>query len=285
MDEEWCGGWRQREDEKEKNEAQTSDEDCSVGSGSGDKSQDSSYDHEFMLHGVLMSDRSCDPDLVNGIGQLPGLVTTAVCVQMNRCQGILESEKAPQTSAIPCGFDQDSSQMMICCPQEKVSDEIETTQAPRYPHPERGGARDCEDKHELCSRWKSEGGCQLDKEVTLSEADPWNSMIISKQLFDFMQITCISTCGWCGNKGCVDEHANCVKWARNGMCVLNPFFMAHTCRFTSHFQDIFLRIFSDVNKYFQGELWYLWFSFYRQHGGARGGGDDCHFVTLRIIHS
>ena len=239
LDEEWCGGWRQREDEKEKKEAQPSDEDCSVGSGSGDKSQESSYDHEFMLHEVLMSDRSCDPELVNGIGQLPGLVTTAVCVQMNRCQGILESEEAPQTSAIPCGFDQDSSQMMICCPQEKVSDEIETTQAPRYPHPERGGARDCEDKHELCSRWKSEGGCQLDKEVTLSEADPWNSMIISKQLFDFMQITCISTCGWCGNKGCVDEHANCVKWARNGMCVLNPFFMAHTCRFQLHIFKIF----------------------------------------------
>jgi V8-like Glu-specific endopeptidase len=52
----------------------------------------------------------------------------------------------------------------------------------------------------------------------------------SKSMFDFMQTACPETCGWCGAKGCVDEHPLCPSWARQGMCVINPFFMSHTCR-------------------------------------------------------
>ena len=241
VDEEWCGGhWAQIEEE----EALTPpSQDCSANSGGEDENQDNSLKEGDIMKETLMSDRSCDPERVSGIKQIPGLVKAALCVQINRCEGLLQSEDAPKTSVVPCGFHEDSNQMMICCPEEKVSADISpvgTAQAPRYPHPERGGPRDCQDKHALCSRWKKEGGCQLDKEVTLSEADPWNSLVTSKQLFDFMQMACMSTCGWCGEKGCVDEHANCVQWARNGMCVLNPFFMAHTCRFQRFLSNIII---------------------------------------------
>ena len=40
----------------------------------------------------------------------------------------------------------------------------------------------------------------------------------------------MKTCGWCGNKGCVDEHPRCPGWARAGSCASSPFFMSHTCR-------------------------------------------------------
>jgi len=42
--------------------------------------------------------------------------------------------------------------------------------------------------------------------------------------------SCAETCGWCGTKGCVDEHPQCQEWARNGMCTDSPLFMVHTCR-------------------------------------------------------
>lgn len=228
VEDEWCGGHWAHVDEQEA--LPPPSQDCSVDSEGGDEKQD-----DFLNDSdPLMSDQSCDPERVSGVELIPGFVKTALCVRISRCEGILQSEDAPQTSVVPCGFNEDLSQMMICCPEEKVSGEWDifayTTQSPRYPHPEQGGPRDCQDKHDLCSRWKNEGGCQLDKEVTLSESDPWNSLVTSKQLFDFMQMACMTTCGWCGEKGCVDEHENCVQWARNGMCVLNPFFMAHTCR-------------------------------------------------------
>ena len=64
----------------------------------------------------------------------------------------------------------------------------------------------------------------------ISEYDKYNGRVASKSMFDFMQSACSKTCGWCGAKGCVDEHPLCPSWARQGMCVVNPFFMAHTCR-------------------------------------------------------
>jgi len=49
-------------------------------------------------------------------------------------------------------------------------------------------------------------------------------------MFGFMQSACPESCGWCGSKGCVDEYQGCQQWVRDGMCALNPFLMAHTCR-------------------------------------------------------
>jgi len=63
----------------------------------------------------------------------------------------------------------------------------------------------------------------------ISDADG-NGVVQSADMFAFMQSACPESCGWCGSKGCVDEHQSCPQWVRDGMCVLNPFVMAHTCR-------------------------------------------------------
>lgn len=49
-------------------------------------------------------------------------------------------------------------------------------------------------------------------------------------MFDWMSVTCPQSCGWCGDKGCVDEHPRCQDWVNNFQCHENPSFMAHTCR-------------------------------------------------------
>ena len=81
-----------------------------------------------------------------------------------------------------------------------------------------------EDKTELCSKWKRFGACQLDRDFLAGQ-------VYSTEMFDFMQKTCPSTCGWV-ESGCHDEHPRCQEWARRGLCTLNnnPSFMAHTCR-------------------------------------------------------
>merc|ERR1712106_128253 len=40
----------------------------------------------------------------------------------------------------------------------------------------------------------------------------------------------MDTCGWCGDRGCTDGHTRCKAWTKQGMCIHNPVFMAHTCR-------------------------------------------------------
>ena len=231
VDNDWCGGhWVGKEEEQEELSRKCPLKD----GGTTEEAQDEfSIEGLDLLKEVLMSNQSCDPMLVPGVDLIPGFKNSAVCVEFSRCDQLLGSEEAPKTHVLPCGFSEASSQMMICCPKEKISEHtsnVAAAQPPRYPQPGGGGPRECEDKHNLCSKWKEEGGCRLDKEFILSEVDPWNSLVYSKQLFAFMATTCMATCGWCDNKGCVDEHASCVKWARTGMCVLNPMFMAHTCR-------------------------------------------------------
>ena len=232
MDDEWCGGhWVGKKEEEEELSRK-----CPLKDGGAKEEALDKFSIEGLdiLKEVLMSNHSCDPMLVPGVELIPGFKNSAVCVEFSRCDQLLSSEDAPKTHVLPCGFSEASSQMMICCPEEKVSEEsannVAAAQAPRYPQPGVGGPRECQDKHSLCGKWKEEGGCRLDKEFILSEVDPWNSLVYSKQLFAFMATTCMATCGWCDDRGCVDEHANCVQWARNGMCVLNPMFMAHTCR-------------------------------------------------------
>ena len=94
-----------------------------------------------------------------------------------------------------------------------------------------------EDKTKLCSKWKRNDACKLDRDFTISnnEEDPWNIKypVLSREMFDLMQKTCPNTCGWV-ESGCHDEHPRCQEWARSGLCTVNigsnPSFMAHTCR-------------------------------------------------------
>ena len=46
-----------------------------------------------------------------------------------------------------------------------------------------------------------------------------------------MMKTCMDTCGWCGEKGCVDEFPDeCPQWAKEGLCSQFPNLLVHTCR-------------------------------------------------------
>lgn len=153
------------------------------------------------------------------------------CVPINRCTEILNSPDAPVTVIQPCGFDKEQSAMMICCPKELTTNPVDAAQKPRFPVGNILGreARPCEDKHEMCSRWKDNGGCALDQDFVISELGG-NGRVTSGDMFGFMEAACPASCGWCGEKGCIDEHSNCKQWSRAGMCVLNPFVMAHMCR-------------------------------------------------------
>jgi len=176
-----------------------------------------------------MSDNECKDN-----GQyttINGTLELSQCVPLNQCGKILDNEYAPRTQVKPCGFDEDNSVMMICCPEDFVTaTPVKTEQKPRFP--QRGKARRVDDiaGRKECRKWKENEGCALDKDLVISELDEDNGRVISKVLFDFMQGACLSTCGWTGRKGCIDEHPNCPLWARRGMCIVAPLFMTHTCR-------------------------------------------------------
>ena len=102
-------------------------------------------------------------------------------------------------------------------------------QPPRFPKPGRSkGPRSVEDKSDHCRQWKRAGACELDRDFLLVEDDPY-SQVSSRDIFDFMQKACPATCAWAPS-GCHDEHPRCEEWTRQGRCVTDHFFMAHTCR-------------------------------------------------------
>jgi len=175
-----------------------------------------------------MSDRTCEGLPI--ISLLPNRTTTATCVGINRCPAMVDNERAPETHIITCGFDESENILMVCCPVELVEEAKEVVQKPRFPRRGSARARKCEDKTNHCKRWKENQGCRLDVHITVSKEDPYNGQVESKAMFEFMQTACPLSCGWCGRKGCVDEHPRCPSWSRKGMCVTVPNFMAHTCR-------------------------------------------------------
>ena len=178
-----------------------------------------------------MSDKTCELSSVPNVQYLPGLNGTATCTTINRCPNMVDNESAPQTHLIPCGFDEAEKLLMVCCPDEMVENPDDSLkQKPRFPKGSKR-PRKCQDQSKLCRKWKTNGGCALDRDIIISEEDPWNGRVGSKVMFDFMQTACPQTCDLCGDKGCVDEHPRCQAWARAGYCVLAPFFMAHTCRY------------------------------------------------------
>jgi len=177
----------------------------------------------------LVSEQNCKPYgqfvAIEGVGEL------SQCVTHDRCSALIDVIDAPATRILVCGYEESSNKMMICCPPDLVTDSTQnTTQAARFPKPD-GSVRKVEDKTSFCRKWKRNGGCDLDKEHIFSEKDPNNGRIQSPEMFEFMQSSCMDTCGWADNKGCVDEHPRCQEWAKLGLCTINaPLFMIHTCR-------------------------------------------------------
>merc|ERR1712032_1625271 len=86
---------------------------------------------------------------------------------VNRCPGMVDNEQAPQTHLIPCGFDETEKLMMVCCPDEMVEEPDKSLeQEARFPKASK--PRKCQDASKLCRRWKSNGGCDLDKDIELT---------------------------------------------------------------------------------------------------------------------
>jgi len=205
-----------------------SEEGSTGGSGGGEYQYEYEEEAEAQLvvSSPKMSEQLCEG--LSIINLLPNRTTTATCVGINKCPAMVNNPRAPETHIIHCGFDESENIMMVCCPVELVEEAKEVVQEPRFP--KRGRARKCEDKTNHCKRWKDNGGCRLDIHIEVSKEDPYNGKVESKAMFEFMQTACPQACGWCGRKGCVDEHPLCPSWSRKGMCVTVPNFMAHTCR-------------------------------------------------------
>ena len=93
----------------------------------------------------------------------------------------------------------------------------------------------------MCKDWAKNGACDVG-----GRAFPFMEHVIKNKLslpsilqrsefdnieiWDFMMSACSKSCGFCGNKGCRNEHERCSEWAKHGYCIRNPFFMVHTCR-------------------------------------------------------
>jgi len=148
------------------------------------------------------------------------------CVPMTQCPALMNSPVTPLTVA-PCSFDEDATILKICCPNDQVQEAVSTVQPPRFPVD--GSARPCEDKHSMCSTWASNGACKLDRHHQISDFDN-NGFVKSDVMFNFMQTACQQSCGWCRDRGCVDDHPGCVGWSKQGMCIASPFFMGLLCR-------------------------------------------------------
>ena len=114
-----------------------------------------------------MSDRSCS---VNGtFFHSPDFGVMSECVPLNRCPTILNNPQAPIMETFPCGFDENSRLLMICCPPGLVRAPLNFTQPPLFPTPH-GEARGVEDKTRLCGKWRYEGGaCNLDRDFSTSD--------------------------------------------------------------------------------------------------------------------
>ena len=69
-----------------------------------------------------MSDNACNP--FGAFAFLPGLGNLTECVPLNSCHKILDNSNAPNNQTQPCGFDEETQTMMICCPPELVEDPI-----------------------------------------------------------------------------------------------------------------------------------------------------------------
>merc|ERR1719450_1865134 len=148
------------------------------------------------------------------------------CVPVTQCPSLMNSPVTPLI-VTPCGFDENAAIMKICCPNNQVEKTVSAVQPPRYPVNDQ--ARPCEDKHSMCPTWADNGACKLDRHHLISDYDN-NGFVTSDVMFNFMQTACPQSCGWCQDRGCVDDHSGCIEWAKQGMCFASPFFMGLLCR-------------------------------------------------------
>ena len=133
-----------------------------------------------------IADQSCAPHADISVPYFEG-ESFSQCVTLDRCPLVVENG-----SFVPCGFDEEASLMMVCCPEARVTDTKSLEIKPRFPQAN-GQPRPVEDKTQFCERWKNHGACRLDQHFRLGE-DPLG--ILSPDMFAFMMSACMETCGW-----------------------------------------------------------------------------------------
>ena len=106
------------------------------------------------------------------------------CVALSRCPGPLDSPSAPELS-YPCGFDAELSLLKVCCPPENVTQPQVEAQPARFP--KSGRPRRVEDKTELCSKWRRNEGCRLDKHFLISDEERSSSSSLMRKCWSSLQ--------------------------------------------------------------------------------------------------
>ncbi|XP_023335892.1 uncharacterized protein LOC111707120 isoform X2 [Eurytemora carolleeae] len=153
----------------------------------------------------------------------------SACTPFSRCNLMEELDLNPVTLATSfCSFDEESAELMICCPFKNILETSKLPQKPRFPVNNK--PRKCEDQTNLCRRWKTNGACALNKKFVTSEVKPHQNFVTNVDMFQFTMKGCMESCNRCGSKGCVDEFPSCPQWARQGYCTKNSFLMGHSCR-------------------------------------------------------
>ena len=78
-----------------------------------------------------MADNQCN--LHRQFTSLPGIGKLSQCIALYQYEKTLDNTYAAQTQTQPCGFDEENSIMMICCPDDYVmSSPASLKQATRF---------------------------------------------------------------------------------------------------------------------------------------------------------
>ena len=126
--------------------------------------------------------------------EFPGHGEISECVPLNQCPEVLENVRAPLNQTITCGFDVTKNLVKICCPPSLVKEPQNFAQPPRFPD-KNGKPRDVDDKTKFCEKWSKNNACKLDREFNISVIN-YFAPVLSKDMFTFMQKSCMKTCGW-----------------------------------------------------------------------------------------
>ena len=126
----------------------------------------------------LMTDRQCP-----GLQLAPGIKLTE-CVATRRCAQLLNlaPANAPVAVTLPCGWEQETSSLMLCCPEQLVTDAAPAP-PPRFPVPGGQQGRPCEDRSHMCPTWAKNGACLLNQTFIVSDWDQ-NGVVDSDLMFE-----------------------------------------------------------------------------------------------------
>ena len=155
-------------------------------------------EYEYLTEEVTIASQSCAAyaGYLENQKEFKGENATE-CVTLDRCPSFLESPT--ERIIFPCGFDEEASLMMVCCPPARVTDSTTPQIKPIYPQPT-GEPRSVEDRTpEHCQKWKNNGACRLDKERYCLEEGcdvKLDQYVGGISLFTFMMSACMETCGW-----------------------------------------------------------------------------------------